>query len=189
MNLGYSFSRCISLVGPTEALVAVLEAQAPQALIVALKDPNLSESPRLLVALTRYVLTLTPASTLTPTTSALRSVVSAAADTVGPFRWHLPRLVPDTVRLEARHVLEDIFSLDALGTILPFLQHPDPEARRNVALLLARGLKIESHRARVSEWDDRAAVWWLVAMLNGDTRVSFLSSCILMFYQHSTNPM
>ncbi|KAF8597845.1 ARM repeat-containing protein [Ceratobasidium sp. AG-I] len=140
--------------GPTEALVAVLEAQAPQALVIALKDPNLSETPRLLVALTR----------------ALRSVVSAAADTVGPFRWHLPRLVPDTVRLEARHVLEDTFAPDALGVILPFLQHPDSEVRRNVALLLARGLKIESHRVRVSDWDDRAAVWWLVAMLNGDAR-------------------
>ncbi|KAG8723862.1 hypothetical protein FRC09_001441 [Ceratobasidium sp. 395] len=140
--------------GPPEALLAVLVAQAPQALIVALKGPRTAESPRLLIALTR----------------ALRSVISAAADTVGPFRWHLPRLISHPARLEARLVLEDVFSLDALNVILPFLRHPELEVRRNVALLLGRGVRIDAHRARVAEWNDRAAVWSLVEMLGGDAR-------------------
>lgn len=104
--------------------------------------------------------------------SALRSVIGAAADTVGPFRWHLPRLIAHPARLEARLVLEDIFATDALDVILPLLKHPELEVRRNIALLLGRGVRIEAHRARVTEWNGRAAVWSLVEMLGADARVS-----------------
>ncbi|KAG9118662.1 hypothetical protein FRC07_006712, partial [Ceratobasidium sp. 392] len=140
--------------GPPEALLAVLVAQAPQALVLALKNPRVADSPRLLIALTR----------------ALRSIIAAAADTVGPFRWHFPRLIAHPARLEARLVLEDIFSLDALNVILPLLRYPELEVRRNVALTLGRGVRIDAHRARVAEWNDKAAVWSLVEMLGGDAR-------------------
>ncbi|KAG8735946.1 hypothetical protein FRC10_009963 [Ceratobasidium sp. 414] len=140
--------------GPPESLLAVLAAQAPQALIMALQNPGSISSPDLSVALTR----------------ALRSVVAAAADTVGPFRWHLPRLIAHPARLEARLVLEDVFAPDALNVILPLLRHPELEVRRNVALLLGRGVRIDAHRAKVAEWNDRAAVWGLAEMLGGDAR-------------------
>ncbi|QRW03507.1 armadillo repeat protein [Ceratobasidium sp. AG-Ba] len=140
--------------GPPEALLGVLEAQAPRALIVALKSPGMTDAPKLATALTR----------------ALRSVIAAAADAVGPFRWHLPRLIAHPARSEARLVLEDVFSTDDLNVILPLLRHSELEVRRNVALLLGRGVRIDAHRARVAEWNDRAAVWSLVEMLGGDAR-------------------
>jgi hypothetical protein len=168
---------CVALpVGPPEALLAVLTAQAPQALIVALKDPQVSDTPRLLTALTRYVLfyVFHLGYILTLVHRALRSVVAAAADTVGPFRWHLPRLVAHPARLEARLVLEGVFAPDALNVVLPLLRHPELEVRRNVALLLARGVRIEAHRTRVAEWNEKGAVWSLVEMLGKEARVSLV---------------
>jgi hypothetical protein len=99
-------------------------------------------------------------------------VISAAAETIGPVRWHFQRDAAHPARLEARLVLEDTFSSDALNVILPYLMHSEPDVRRNIALLLARGLVVDAHRTRISEYDGRAAIWSLIGMLGGDTRVS-----------------
>ncbi|KAB5588296.1 Armadillo repeat protein [Ceratobasidium theobromae] len=140
--------------GPPEALVAVLEAQAPQALITALKHARYHNVPRLAVALTR----------------ALRAIISAAAETISPIRWHFQRNAAHPARLEARLVLEDTFSPDALGVVLPYLRHPEPDVRRNIAIMIARGLVIDPHRTRITEYEGRAAIWSLIGMLGGDDR-------------------
>ncbi|CAE6417119.1 unnamed protein product [Rhizoctonia solani] len=140
--------------GPPEALVSVLEAQAPQALLTALKDERTKSSPRLALALTR----------------ALRAVLSAAAETIGPGRWHFLRDPAHPARMEARLVLEDMFSVEALDVILPYLSHPEPDVRRNVAILLARGICSDAHRTRIADYEGRSAVWALIGMLGGDIR-------------------
>ncbi|CAE6436793.1 unnamed protein product [Rhizoctonia solani] len=140
--------------GPPEALVSVLEAQAPQALLTALKDERVQSAPRLALALTR----------------ALRAVLSAAAETIGPGRWHFLRDPAHPARMEARLVLEDMFSIEGLDVILPYLRHPEPDVRRNIAILIARGICADAHRTRISDHDGRSAVWALIGMLGGDTR-------------------
>ncbi|CAE6463482.1 unnamed protein product [Rhizoctonia solani] len=140
--------------GPPEALVSVLEAQAPQALLTALKDERTQSAPRLALALTR----------------ALRAVLSAAAETIGPGRWHFLRDPAHPARMEARLVLEDMFSVEGLDVILPYLSHPEPDVRRNVAILLARGISSDAHRTRIADYEGRSAVWALIGMLAGDTR-------------------
>ncbi|CAE6497009.1 unnamed protein product [Rhizoctonia solani] len=140
--------------GPPEALVSVLEAQAPQALLTALKDERTESAPRLSLALTR----------------ALRAVLSAAAETIGPGRWHFLRDPAHPARMEARLVLEDMFSMEGLDVILPYLRHPEPDVRRNIAILLARGVFKEKHRNRIIDYDGRSAIWALIGMLGGDIR-------------------
>ncbi|CAE6476514.1 unnamed protein product [Rhizoctonia solani] len=140
--------------GPPEALASVLEAQAPQALLTALKDERTQSAPRLALALTR----------------ALRAVLSAAAETIGPGRWHFLRDPAHPARMEARLVLEDMFSVEGLDVILPYLGHPEPDVRRNVAILLARGIYSDAHRTRITDYEGRSAVWALIGMLAGDIR-------------------
>ncbi|KAJ1300856.1 hypothetical protein OPQ81_002495 [Rhizoctonia solani] len=140
--------------GPPEALVSVLDVQAPQALLTALKDERTQSTPRLTLALTR----------------ALRAVLSAAADTIGPGRWRFIRDPAHPARMEARLALEDMFSLEGLDVILPYLGHPEPDVRRNVAILLARGICSDTHRNRITDYDGRSAIWALIGMLGGDNR-------------------
>jgi hypothetical protein len=73
--------------------------------------------------------------------------------------------------MEARLVLEDMFSNEGLDVILPYLRHPEPDVRRNVAILLARGICSDAHRTRISDHDGRSAIWALIGMLGGDARV------------------
>ncbi|KAF8751661.1 ARM repeat-containing protein [Rhizoctonia solani] len=140
--------------GPPEALVSVLEAQAPQALLTALKDERTQAASRLTLALTR----------------ALRAVITAAAETIGPGRWHFLRDPAHPARMEARLVIEDMFSNEGLEVILPYLWHPEPDVRRNVAILLARGICSDTHRTRIIDYDERSAIWALIGMLGGNVR-------------------
>ncbi|KAF8738244.1 ARM repeat-containing protein, partial [Rhizoctonia solani] len=140
--------------GPPEALVSVLEAQAPQALLTALKDERTQAVSRLTLALTR----------------ALRAVITAAAEAIGPGRWHFLRDPAHPARMEARLVIEDMFSNEGLEVILPYLWHPEPDVRRNVAILLARGICSDAHRTRIIDYDERSAIWALIGMLGGNIR-------------------
>ncbi|KAG6915718.1 hypothetical protein DXG01_010276 [Tephrocybe rancida] len=124
--------------GSPEALLSLLQSNAPHALLYAIAHLSSTAPPALLAAFAR----------------ALRAIAVSAADAVGPSLWGLG---PETsiAAHDAQDALELLFHPDALDTILPLLLLPSlfhVPTTTSIAQLLASALRVRQHRAAVSEW-------------------------------------
>ncbi|KAF9472293.1 ARM repeat-containing protein [Pholiota conissans] len=138
-----------SLSASDAALLVLLRAQAPRALLYALSrlpssDQGTSHA-QLRAALAR----------------ALRALAAATADVVGPPLWGLLKQPSRDLLEEARSSIDVFVSMEALDVYLPFLVLPNPPKQPSahailtataVAQLLGLTLRTPAHLSLVTSW-------------------------------------
>ncbi|KAF8999487.1 armadillo-type protein [Cyathus striatus] len=155
--------------GTDDSLVSLLRASTHQALIFALAHIQPTDPPALAVALAR----------------ALRAVMCAGADILGPPLWGLRvhygrgkgrRMSDDeerVVREEVGYALDELFRIDILDTLLPHLNTPKTQLRTHILNLFASCTRSTNQRAVLATWtppserakEVRARRGWEVAPL------------------------
>ncbi|KAG6901049.1 hypothetical protein C0995_001448, partial [Termitomyces sp. Mi166 len=130
-----SFPVWLMSLGSDEALLALLRAHAPHALLYALAHFTKDDSPALRAAFAR----------------ALRAIAVSAADAVGPSQWGLGP-ASSVADQDAQDAVEFLFLPESLDILLPLLVDTAPQVPTSIAQLLAATIRLRHHRLCVSEW-------------------------------------
>ncbi|KAG6815975.1 hypothetical protein H0H87_009702 [Tephrocybe sp. NHM501043] len=121
--------------GSDEALLALLRANAPHALLFAIAHFSKDDSPSLRAAFSR----------------ALRAITVSAADAIGPSQWGLGP-ASSIAEHDARDTLEFLFHPDSLDTLLPLLVDTTSQVPVSIAQLLASAVRLRHYCTTISEW-------------------------------------
>ncbi|KAH8106958.1 ARM repeat-containing protein [Cristinia sonorae] len=125
--------------GSSDALRSLLSVNAHQVFLYAVSRFQPTDSPALRSAIAR----------------ALRALVVAIADAVGPEQWGLRSRQSD-MRDECGVALDYLFEVEALDVYLPLLEDHSSYASSSTAQLLGAALRSQPHRLAVTNWQPPA---------------------------------